>query len=108
MIAQHVGMRHRFINVVAGLAIGLMLTTRVPAWADASGPLDGMVFGGKIGARDNPDLKDELHLQDGKFWSAICIRCGFKPGKYWVRREGDSLHFRGEFHSDRGIFIYAG
>lgn len=84
-------------------AIGQGLAERL-----TSGPLDGMVFSGKLGPEDNPDLDDELHFQDGKFWSGICVKCGFSPGDYWVRTVGDSIHFRGELTGDRGTFTYIG
>ena len=74
----------------------------------ASGPLDGMIFVGKIGPKGNPDLDDELHFRDGKFWSDACTKCGFKPGEYWVRNLGDRIQFRGELVGDRGTFVYKG
>lgn len=74
----------------------------------ASGPLDGMVFVGKIGPEGDPDLDDELHFQDGKFWSVNCIKCGFQPASYWVRRVGDRIHFRGELTGERGTLAYRG
>jgi len=73
-----------------------------------SGPLDGMVFAGKIGPIEHPDTDDELHFSNGKFWSKTCTRCGFQPGHYWVRKEGDITHFRGELVSERGTFVYFG
>lgn len=78
------------------------------AESSASGPLDGMVFAGKFGPEGNPDLDDELRFQDGKFWSSICVKCGFLPGDYWVRTVGDSILFRGELAGERGTFTYAG
>lgn len=74
----------------------------------ASGPLDGMIFVGKIGPKGNPDLDDELHFRDGKFWSDACTKCGFKPGEYWVRNVGNRIQFRGELTGDRGTFVYKG
>ena len=32
------------------------------------GPLDGMVFAGKIGGDENLEIDDELHFKDGVFW----------------------------------------
>lgn len=106
----------RFRGIVsAAFAISILtfvwnLSSVSPAQAGthASGPLDGMVFVGKIGAKDNPDLDDELHFRDGKFWSAICTQCGFKPGDYWVRKVGTGIEFRGELVGDRGKFVYRG
>jgi hypothetical protein len=67
-----------------------------------------MVFVGKLGPMGNPDLDDELHFSEGKFWSAICTKCGFQPGNYWVRTVGERTEFRGELVGDRGTFIYRG
>lgn len=75
---------------------------------EAGGPLDGMVFSGKIGDPKTTQRDDQLHFNNGMFWSAICIRCRFKPGNYWVRRVGNVTHFRGEMLSERGRFIYTG
>ena len=73
------------------------------------GSLDGMTFAGMFGPAGKPlDKADKLHFNDGQFWSAICIKCGFRPGAYWVRRSDDGLHFRGELKSERGLFTYYG
>ena len=74
----------------------------------ASAALDGMVFFGDI-ARDSDDaFVDNLSFADGVFWSEICIRCGFKPGKYWTRTEPDGVHFRGDIEGKSGSFSYEG
>jgi hypothetical protein len=105
------GFRHstRLVLVIGLLAL-MWFSISGPAMADgrSSGPLDGMVFVGKIGPKGNPDLDDELHFRDGKFWSAICTQCGFKPGDYWVRNVGNGIEFRGELVGDRGTFHYRG
>lgn len=75
---------------------------------NASGVLDGMVFAGLIGPRGDPDVNDELHFQDGQFWSSGCVRCGFKPGAYFVRRVGAGWQFRGELAGEGGRFFYNG
>jgi hypothetical protein len=87
------------------------LLTAAPVAAEqeqASGPLDGMVFVGKIGPQGNPDVDDELHFQDGKFWSLNCIKCGFQPSGYWVRKVGERILFRGELTGERGTLAYSG
>lgn len=99
-------------------AIALILLATVSLIASASqtvaetdpvsGPLDGMVFAGKFGDPGATGRDDKLFFNNGKFWSAICIRCGFEPGDYWVRKVGGSIHFRGEQRSERGTFIYTG
>jgi hypothetical protein len=74
------------------------------------GDLDGRVFVGSFGPADRPgDRADSLTFDDGHFWSANCVPCGFGPAPYWIRRVGDELHFRGEMDSvERGRFRYAG
>lgn len=74
----------------------------------ASGALDGMVFEGRLGPLGAPDRPDELHFQDGRFWSSSCVRCGFSPGAYFVRHVGDAVHFRGEIAGHGGRFHYEG
>lgn len=75
------------------------------------GRLDGMRFVGMFGPAQAPDdrKEDTLFFGDGHFWSANCVPCGFAPGKYWVRHEGDAIHFRGVMESpERGRFLYIG
>ena len=102
------------ILVLAAVAIGRISTapdTTIEAAMPGlgSGPLDGMVFVGRIGPEGNRDLDDELHFSDGQFWSTNCIRCGFRPGAYWVRTVGDRTRFQGKlFSADRGTFLYSG
>lgn len=73
------------------------------------GPLDGMAFVGKIGPEGAPDLDDVLSFDDGHFWSAACIKCGFAPSHYWVRHVGEAIEFRGVLESrERGEFTYRG
>lgn len=76
----------------------------------ASGPLDGMSFVGALGPEGKPgDRDDVIHFADGQFWSDNCVPCGFPPGPYWVRYEGDEIHFRGELRSpESGEFAYSG
>jgi hypothetical protein len=75
----------------------------------ADEPLDGMVFAGRIGPADDPDLADHLYFENGRFWSGECVRCGFEPGVYWVRRTAGGIAFRGVLESaDRGTFTYEG
>ena len=79
-----------------------------PAASAASGPLDGMVFEGRIGTLPDPDVDDRLYFEAGKFWSQACIRCGYRPGDYWVRRVGDTIQFTGELVGEGGKFVYRG
>lgn len=103
------------VVALACLALGLAPAQRVGGNEAASasrshGPLDGMRFEGRFGPADEPaDLEDMLYFGDGKFWSDICIRCGFPPGAYWVRYEEEAIHFRGVLESaERGRFVYTG
>ncbi len=97
------------VSAVFAIA-ALLLSTALSSAGDtmASGPLDGMVFSGKIGAAGSHQLDDELHFRDGKFWSEYCTRCGLPPGDYWVRSVGDEIHFRGTLVGKPGTFIYEG
>lgn len=75
----------------------------------ASGPLDGMVVVGKIGPDGNPNFDEELHFNNGHFWSKNCIACGYQPGPYWVRTVGSGIQFHGELIRDDGsTFRYRG
>ena len=75
-----------------------------------SGPLDGRVYEGRLRTVDgNVDLADDLIFANGHFWSTGCIECGFAPGAYWSRRNGDRIEFRGALTSpERGDFTYEG
>ncbi|MEW9921254.1 hypothetical protein AB2B41_16705 [Marimonas sp. MJW-29] len=77
--------------------------------AQAEGVLDGRVFMGMIGPEENPDLEDSLHFSDGHFWSDICTRCGFVPGRYVSEGTDDGVRLSGVLESDdRGHFKYDG
>lgn len=73
-----------------------------------SGILDGMIFSGKIGQSNQTGFDDKLSFSDGRFWSEICVQCGFKPGKYWTRSVDGGVHFIGEMQGDYGTFSYEG
>jgi len=97
------------LSIAAWLAQAAQSDDMTAIEAGASGPLDGMVFAGLIGPEDNRELDDELHFNNGRFWSKACLECGFQPGMYWSRRVGDEIHFRGTLRSDdRGNFDYEG
>lgn len=106
---------HPKLVAPAALFVAAVLLLALDARAEeldtsaAGGPLDGMVFEGRIGPADNPDLSDRLYFENGKFWSGECTRCGFQPGVYWVRRVDGGVAFRGTLQSpDRGRFLYEG
>jgi hypothetical protein len=90
------------------LAVAIASTT-VGQVAGANELLDGRVFAGMIGPAENPDLEDSLHFNDGYFWSDICTRCGFVPGRYRARETEEGIEFSGVLVSDsRGRFSYNG
>lgn len=107
----------RFGLSIAGIAAMAMLFAAAAMTSAAigetpgagRGPLDGMIFVGKIGPEGKPDFDEELHFNNGHFWSKNCIVCGYQPSVYWVRTVGESIHFHGELLSDSGSrFRYTG
>ncbi len=74
------------------------------------GDLDGRMFVGRFMPVDGSGGRpDTLSFGGGHFWSANCVPCGFTPAAYWVRKVGNTMHFRGEMISaDSGKFDYAG
>ena len=73
------------------------------------GPLDGMVFVGRIGSEKKPDFDEELHFSNGHFWSKNCILCGYQPSTYWTRMADDGIHFQGDLlKKDGSKFSYTG
>lgn len=108
------GRRGVFFAGIAALAI-LFLTGTVISADDAGpaapglGPLDGMVFVGRIGPKGAPDFDEELHFNNGYFWSKNCLLCGYRPSVYWVRAVGGGVRFQGELTSEDGSsFHYSG
>lgn len=64
--------------------------------------LDGRQFkAGIVKAEDGSGnaLGDTLIFSDGKFSSAICKRYNFTAAPYWVRTEGETIHFLAELSS---------
>jgi len=105
---------------VSAAALAAMLVLPAPAWSQSlngSGKteatpvtggaytLDGQKFSARIvrdggsGDGKNPGLGDILSFTDGKFSSEICRRYNFVDAPYWVRREGDKIHFLAELKS---------
>ena len=110
--AAHV--RSAWHVVLAAAAVALCVvpaTAQAPADpAPTHGLLDGRQFVGTFGPRDGGVGRiDTLFFSEGRFWSANCVPCGFVPALYWVRQDGNAIHFRGEmFSRDRGQFTYTG
>jgi hypothetical protein len=93
------------------LLIGLIVLPNFAARADGDkggGVLDGKVFLGTIGQSSDAQYQDKLQFNNGMFWSEICTRCGFQPGKYWTRTSEGETHFRGEMTGGYGTFVYSG
>ncbi|PHP67795.1 hypothetical protein CSC94_08955 [Zhengella mangrovi] len=67
------------------------------------GALDGMEFRTGIvrvgkGSEAQP-LEDKLIFQNGNFISEICRQFNFQPAPYWIRKDGDEVHFLAELVS---------
>ena len=110
-----------FLTILLGaalLAAGSVSAPRLgaetlpgPHEVTAHGPLDGMIFRGTLGPADSFEdgRSDTLYFHNGHFWSEQCVPCGFMPGRYWVHRTADAVHFRGELTSPvSGSFDYTG
>ena len=82
--------------------------------AAESAPLDGLEFSARIVREGNEDsadkpLGDTLTFDHGEFSSAICKRFNFTPAPYWIRSEGETLHFMAELNSPTdGRMIWKG
>lgn len=77
-----------------------------PAQASKShtgGPLDGQTFAAHIvrasAAEQSRELGDKLIFSDGMFGSMLCRTFNFSDTPYWIRREGDQIHFLAEMTS---------
>ena len=75
--------------------------------------LDGMRFKAGIVRADKvgeaQPLEDELMFDNGKFISMICKRFNFTPAPYWMRSDGDRVHFLAELNSPSdGKMIWEG
>ena len=97
-------------GLAASQASGPSPTDAATDPAPTRGALDGTQFAGTFGPDGGSSGRaDTLYFSEGRFWSANCVPCGFVPALYWVRHDGDAIHFRGEMHSrERGHFTYAG
>ena len=101
------------------LVIGLVLTVLIIGWysfsqapltmsaenietgqLSGSGPLDGMIFSGQLGAMGKPaDVNDNFVFANGLFVSKQCEqRCNYPARPYFVRRTGDKVSFISETH----------
>jgi hypothetical protein len=68
-----------------------------------AGALDGKAFTASIVrasvAEQSRELGDELMFSNGMFGSMLCRRFNFGDAPYWIRREGDQIHFLAEMTS---------
>jgi hypothetical protein len=87
---------------------------QVSSVASNSSPLDGFTFSAGIIRSSEADsgtepLEDTLFFEDGNFSSAICKRYNFSDAPYWIRREGDQIHFLAELTSQTdGKMVWKG
>jgi hypothetical protein len=123
MIAAHLGTRIPlgFVSAVLGvslvlqvLALGSVSLAQDPASKPAvdvlKGSLDGMEFLGPFGVEDEAEPKEEIFtFKDGRFSSASCLKWGFSPAPYWVRRDAKGVNFLAELVSlDHGTMRFEG
>jgi hypothetical protein len=119
MLADPCARRASRRGVLRAASLGALLVALFPALSALGddgppngryGPLDGKSFAGELGPQGRPsDRPDILHFGDGKVWSEACVPCGFAPAPYWVRYDGDAIHFQAELHSPAsGTFAYLG
>lgn len=56
--------------------------------------LQGMRFIGSLGVEHQTGEDEEvLTFEDGAFSSDVCLKYGYPPAPYWVRRDAEGLHF---------------
>ena len=72
--------------------------------------LDGQSFkAGIIRKGATNQLEDTFTFEDGTFSSAMCKRYNFAAAPYWLRQEGDKVHFRAELESTTdGVMVWQG
>jgi hypothetical protein len=85
-------------------------TSSKPALPELTHGLQGLRFIGPLAAGSNKKLgKEVLTFKDGKFSSQLCLKLGFAPAPYWVRRDAQGLHFEAELRSpERGTMKFVG
>lgn len=77
-------------------------------------PLDGLQFSAAITSdgdeeAQNRPLEDELAFNDGQFSSLVCARYNFAAAPYWIRRDGERIHFLAEMSSPTdGTMVWKG
>jgi len=82
-----------------GLPVSAGESESAPA-ATYTAPLDGRTFSARIvRSGDTGNLGDEMVFNNGMFSSAVCRTFNFAEAPYWVRLEGDQVHFLAELTS---------
>jgi hypothetical protein len=97
--------------LVICLILGLLISPGDNARAGDdldSGVLDGIILSGTMGQTKVFGDDDKLHFSNGKFWSEICLKCGYRPGSYWTRKTPEGTLFRGEMTNELGTFVFSG
>lgn len=115
-------------RILAAAFLTALVTTGVswtgaPVRADESGrasaavaPLDGRTFQTRIvrasiagGGDEGQQEADKLVFSEGMFWSLLCRDFNFADAPYWVRRDGDRVHFQVELKSPTdGVMLWKG
>lgn len=72
--------------------------------------LEGMRFVGPLAVDGEANPSDDaLSFQDEKFTSQTCLKYGFAPALYWVRKSSEGLHFRADLQSpENGTIRFEG
>lgn len=72
--------------------------------------IDGKVFHGDIvDEKGVVRSTDVVSFSGGKFHSVTCERFGFSEVPYWIRTEGDAVHFLAEAaHPENGSMRFKG
>jgi hypothetical protein len=56
--------------------------------------LQGARFAGSLRVQHQTEADAEvLTFKDGEFSSSVCLKYGYPPAPYWVRRDTEGLHF---------------
>jgi hypothetical protein len=112
--------RRRWLRSATGFAVTALLSTLPPRSTPAGSIetdreafralLDAKTFVVAYGPAGKPSLgEDVLTFADGLFASRGCERYGFEAAPYWLRMDGDTVHFRAEMHSpEAGIIAFTG
>ena len=83
-------------TLVVLLATALAAGSLFAAEDDSSGLLDGKTFiglNGEKGNRLDPDEREEIVFENGRFVSTTCFVYNFADAPYTARKVGDSIHF---------------